>query len=153
SPRRDPGRAGSRGRRRPQPLRAPARGADDTDPPRHGATLLFHPGSPDMPPALASPAIEVDMERIVRAARERGCALEINAQPERMDMPDIHAQLAGEEGVLVAISTDAHSVGDLDHMRFGVGQARRGWLSAEDVLNTRPLKALKAILRRAGAPN
>ena len=90
---------------------------------------------------------DVDMLRIVRHARSRGCFLELNAHPERLDLLDIHCQLARDEGVLVAISTDAHSVQDFDNLRYGVGQARRGWLTRNDVLNTRPLKALRALLK------
>lgn len=91
---------------------------------------------------------DVDMTRLIRHAHERGCFLEINAQPERLDLLDIYAQMAKEEGVLLAISSDAHSVRQLDYLRFGVGQARRGWLEKNDVLNTRPLKELRALLAR-----
>ncbi len=91
---------------------------------------------------------EVDLERVVEGAAERGCFLEVNAHPERLDLDDVHCKLAKELGVKVAISTDAHSVTDLDHMRFGVWQARRGWLEPEDVLNTRPWPQLKKLLKR-----
>jgi DNA polymerase (family 10) len=91
---------------------------------------------------------DVDMLKIVRHARSRGCFLELNAHPERLDLLDVHCQLARDEGVLVAVSTDAHSVQDFDNLRYGVGQARRGWLRKDDVLNTRPLKALRALLKR-----
>jgi DNA polymerase (family 10) len=88
----------------------------------------------------------VDMARIIRHARERGCFLELNAHPERLDLLDTHCQLAREEGVLVSINSDAHSGADFDNLRFGVGQARRGWLEKGDVLNTRPLTALRKLL-------
>lgn len=91
---------------------------------------------------------DVDMARVVRHAAERGCFLELNAHPERLDLLDIHCQLARDEGVLVAISTDAHGVRDFRNLAYGVGQARRGWLGKDDVLNTRPLKALRALLRQ-----
>jgi DNA polymerase (family X) len=91
---------------------------------------------------------EVDLERIMKQAAERGCCLELNAQPDRMDMDDNACGMAREMGVKVGVSTDAHSTGDLDLMRFGIGQARRGWLEAADVINTRPLKELKRLLRR-----
>ncbi len=91
---------------------------------------------------------DIDMERVMQAALERGCFLEINAQPERLDINDIYARRAKEMGLKLAISTDAHHVGGLAAMRFGVAQARRGWLEAEDVLNTRPWEALKALLKR-----
>jgi len=91
---------------------------------------------------------DVDMLKIVRHARERGCFLELNAHPERLDLLDIHCQLAREEGVLVAISSDAHSTQDYANLKYGVGQARRGWLTKDDVLNTRSLKLLRPMLRR-----
>jgi DNA polymerase (family X) len=91
---------------------------------------------------------DVDMLRIIRHARERGCFLELNAQPNRLDLLDIHCQLARDEGVLVAISSDAHRVQDFDNLLYGVGQARRGWLSKDDVLNTRSLTDLGPLLKR-----
>lgn len=91
---------------------------------------------------------EVDLEKIISAAKECGCFLEVNAQPARLDLTDNDCMLAKEMGLKVAISTDAHSTGNLDHMRFGVDQARRGWLEADDVLNTRTLDDLRRLLRR-----
>ncbi|HEU0219232.1 MAG TPA: DNA polymerase/3'-5' exonuclease PolX [Gallionella sp.] len=91
---------------------------------------------------------DVDMLRIIRHARQRGCFLELNAHPERLDLLDSHCQSAMEEGVLVSIDSDAHSTFDLANLRYGVGQARRGWLEKKDVLNTRPLAALRKLLRR-----
>ncbi len=95
------------------------------------------------------PPYDIDMGRIIAAAAELGCCLEINAQPERLDLDDIHARAAKEAGVRLAISTDAHSVAGFRNMRFGVDQARRAWLTAEDVVNTRPLHELPRMLRRA----
>ncbi|MHB1294670.1 MAG: DNA polymerase/3'-5' exonuclease PolX [Anaerolineae bacterium] len=94
------------------------------------------------------PPLTLDMERVLRAARERGCFLEINAQPERLDLNDIDARMARDLGVKLAISTDAHAVPELDLMPYGVNQARRGWLCREDVLNARPWEELRALLRR-----
>jgi DNA polymerase (family 10) len=93
------------------------------------------------------PGYAFDMERVMRGAKERGCHLELNAQPDRLDLNDVHCRLAKELGLKVAISTDAHTVADLDFMRFGVDQARRGWLSPTDVLNTRSLRELRDMLR------
>lgn len=93
-------------------------------------------------------AYEVDLETIMTAARKRGCFLEVNAQPDRLDLTDSYCKLAKEMRLKVAISTDAHSTGNLDYIRFGIGQARRGWLEADDVLNTRTLDDLKKLLRR-----
>ena len=89
---------------------------------------------------------DVDMLRIIRKARQRGCFLELNAHPERLDLLDSHCMMAKEEGVLVAINSDAHSSDDFAHLRLGIGQARRGWLAAADVLNTRPLPELRRLL-------
>ncbi|MEK7666136.1 MAG: DNA polymerase/3'-5' exonuclease PolX [Pseudomonadota bacterium] len=91
---------------------------------------------------------DVDMLKLIRHARERGCFLELNAHPERLDLLDIHCQMARDEGVLVAISSDAHSTQDFDNLYYGIGQARRGWLEKKDVLNTRSLKELRALLKR-----
>jgi DNA polymerase (family 10) len=91
---------------------------------------------------------EVDVERIMQAAKERGCFLEINAQPERLDLNDVYCKLAKEMQLKLAISTDAHSISQLDFMRFGIFQARRGWLGPKDIINTRSLTGLKKLLKR-----
>ena len=79
----------------------------------------------------------VDVERVVERAVETGTALEINSQPDRLDMRDTHARLAGEAGVRIPITTDAHSVGALAYAELGIAQARRAWLTKEQILNTR----------------
>jgi DNA polymerase (family X) len=91
---------------------------------------------------------ELDLERVMETAKHYGCFLELNAQPSRLDLTDIHCKMAKSLGLKIAISTDAHSIAHLDYMQFGIDQARRGWLEPEDVLNTRPLTALKKQLRR-----
>lgn len=91
---------------------------------------------------------EVDTERLLEAAKEERCALELNAQPERLDLRDTHCRMAKDIGVPIAISTDAHSTEELEFMRFGVLQARRGWLEPDDVLNTCTLEALRKAFRR-----
>ena len=91
---------------------------------------------------------DVDMARVIRRARDRGCFLELNAHPERLDLTDIHCRMAREEGVLVSIASDAHGPLDFANLVYGVGQARRGWLEKADVLNTRPLRELLPLLRR-----
>ncbi len=108
-------------------------------------TLLAHPSGRLIE---SRDPYDVDMLRIVRHARERGCFLELNAHPDRLDLLDTHCRLAKEEGVLVAINSDAHSREDFANLRFGVGQARRGWLEAMDVLNTRSLAQLRRLLAR-----
>ena len=81
---------------------------------------------------------DVDVERVVARAIETGTALEINSQPDRLDMRDVHARLAGETGVLVPVTTDAHSTKALGYRDLGIAQARRAWLTKANVLNTRP---------------
>jgi DNA polymerase (family X) len=91
---------------------------------------------------------EIDMERVIAAAHEHGCHLEINAQPDRLDLNDNYIHAAKQAGVTLVISTDAHSVDAFECIRFGVDQARRGWLTADDVINTRSLTELRKLLRR-----
>jgi DNA polymerase (family 10) len=91
---------------------------------------------------------EMDMEQIIKAAKEKKCLLEINAHPDRLDLNDIYCKMAKDAGVKVAISTDAHQTEHLNYMRFGIGQARRGWMESEDVVNTKSVKQLKKLLSR-----
>ncbi|HWW71166.1 MAG TPA: DNA polymerase/3'-5' exonuclease PolX [Duganella sp.] len=105
--------------------------------------LLAHPSGRLI---LEREPYDVDMLRIIRHAKQRGCFLELNAQPDRLDITDVNCMAAKQEGVLISINSDAHSTFDFDHLRFGIGQARRGWLEKKDVLNTRPLDALKTLL-------
>ncbi|MFW6251534.1 MAG: DNA polymerase/3'-5' exonuclease PolX [Alkalispirochaetaceae bacterium] len=91
---------------------------------------------------------DLDFPRLIEAARERNVAFEINAQPERLDLSDSYARQAAEGGVMIAISTDAHSPRHLAFMRYGVGQARRGWLEAKSVLNTLGVEELLAAIKR-----
>ena len=90
---------------------------------------------------------DIDLERVLLGARERGCAIEVNGQPDRLDLDEWHCKLAKELGVKLVLSTDAHSTGELAFMRFAVEQARRGWLEPADILNTRGLDELRAALR------
>ena len=90
----------------------------------------------------------VDMERLMDAAKERGCYMELNAHPDRLDLTDIYCKMAKDNGIKVVISTDAHSITDLDFIRFGVWQGRRGWLEPDDVLNTRSWAKIKKMLQR-----
>ena len=87
----------------------------------------------------------VDVELVVERAAETGTALEINSQPDRLDMRDTHARLAGEAGVLIPITTDAHSLGAFDYAELGVAQSRRAWLTKEQVLNTRSWREIASL--------
>jgi len=91
---------------------------------------------------------DIDMDAITSTARDLDCYLEINAEPDRLDLNDIHAHMAKSKGVKIAISTDAHSVNAFQYMRFGVDQARRAWLTADDVINTRQFGDLRKLLKR-----
>ena len=90
--------------------------------------------------------MDVDMEEVLQAAGRSGAALEINAMPQRLDLKDSHAYRARELGVKLVISTDSHSTAHLGLIRFGVGVARRAWCQAADVLNTRPVDEMLALL-------
>jgi DNA polymerase (family 10) len=83
------------------------------------------------------PGADIDLDRVVTRAAETCTALEINSQPDRLDMRDVHARLAGAAGVMIPIDTDAHSIGALSYAELGIGLARRAWLTTEQVLNTR----------------
>ena len=109
-------------------------------------TILAHPGGRLLG---ARDPCELDWLRVMRAAARRGCFLELNSHPERLDLQDVHCQMAKDEGVLVSINSDAHSAAGFDSLRYGIGQARRGWLEAKDVLNTRSLRELRALLARS----
>jgi DNA polymerase (family 10) len=91
---------------------------------------------------------EIDMDRVLSAARELGCYLEINSQPDRLDLNDLHAHAAKAKGVKLAVSTDSHTVNSFKWVRYGIDQARRAWLTADDVINTRPLAELRKLLKR-----
>ena len=91
---------------------------------------------------------ELDMDEIFRVCKAEGKILELNAQPERLDLNDVYLKTAKEEGIKISIATDAHDPMSLRFMEYGLNQARRGWLEAGDVINTLPLPDLKALLAR-----
>jgi DNA polymerase (family 10) len=87
----------------------------------------------------------VDVERVIEKALETGTFLEINSQPDRLDLTDVHARAAREAGLKLVIDSDGHEVGALDFVELGVGQARRAWLTKDDVLNTRTWKQIERL--------
>ncbi|MGC9472456.1 MAG: DNA polymerase/3'-5' exonuclease PolX [Bacteroidales bacterium] len=93
--------------------------------------------------------IEIDLKKVMKEALEQGCFLEVNANPDRLDLNDRDILMAREMGLKLAISTDAHTTGQLANMKYGVAQARRGWLEKADVINTRPWNELKKLLERS----
>jgi DNA polymerase (family 10) len=91
---------------------------------------------------------DIDVERLIEHAKQRGCFFEINGNPNRLDLSAEHAHMTKNAGVKIAINTDAHSVAELRFITAGLNQARRGWLEASDVLNAMPLRQLQTLLRR-----
>ncbi|WP_063551560.1 DNA polymerase/3'-5' exonuclease PolX [Burkholderia territorii] len=93
-------------------------------------------------------ACELDVPRVLAAAAARRCFVELDGDPRRLDLPDVWCREAAKAGVGVAIGSDARCAGDLDNLGYGIGQARRGWLTRQDVLNTRTLAQLRPLLAR-----
>jgi DNA polymerase (family 10) len=94
------------------------------------------------------PPADVAVERVIEKALETGTFLEINSQPDRLDLRDVHARAAAEAGVKVAVSSDGHSVAALAFPELGIAQARRAWMTADQVLNTRPWPEIERLLAR-----
>ncbi len=107
-------------------------------------TILAHPTGRLL--GMREP-YELDMEAIIRSCADHGIILELNAQPDRLDINDLHCKMAKDAGVKIAISTDAHSIDDLKLMEMGIGQARRGWIEKDDVINTRTLQEIIKLLK------
>jgi DNA polymerase (family 10) len=82
-------------------------------------------------------AREVDVERVIEGALAAGCYLEINGQPDRLDLRDVHARAAKDAGLKLLVNSDAHQIRAQSYVELGIGQARRGWLTKDDVVNTR----------------
>ena len=93
-------------------------------------------------------ACELDVPRVIAGAAARRCFVELDGDPRRLDLPDIWCREAAKAGVAVAIGSDARCADDLDRLAYGIGQARRGWLTRQDVLNTRTLAQLRPLLAR-----
>jgi DNA polymerase (family 10) len=94
------------------------------------------------------PPAPIDVERVIEKALETGTFLEINSQPDRLDLTDVHARAAREAGLKLVIDSDGHETGALDFVELGVGQARRAWLTKEDVLNTRTWKQIEKLRKK-----
>ena len=91
---------------------------------------------------------DVNVERVIEGALEVGCFLEINGQPDRLDLRDVHARAAKEAGLKLVVNSDAHQIRAQKYVEFGIGQARRGWLTKDDVANTRMWKQLDKLRRK-----
>ena len=94
--------------------------------------------------------VDVDLEEVFKAAARTGTALEVNGYPDRLDLRDEHILWARRHGVRFAVDTDSHATTHLEHMRYGVGNAQRGWLTQDDVINAWPLSKLRTFLRKGG---
>lgn len=112
----------------------------------HPAVNVFgHPTARMLP---RRPASDFDLEAACQAAADHGVAMELNASPRRLDLKDEHAVVAREAGCVFAISTDAHSISELDYLRFGIGTAQRAWLGPERIITTWPLERLRSFLAK-----
>ena len=105
-------------------------------------------GHPTGRKLLRREGYRLDVNALIDAAAAAGVALEINAQVDRLDLPDTHAKAARERGVKIVISTDSHAAGGFRAMKWGVQMARRAWLTKDDVLNTGTMEEFRAGLRR-----
>ncbi len=91
---------------------------------------------------------DIDMDQIMKEAANNGCFLEINSNPDRIDLMDKYIRKARDIGLKLAVSTDSHTTGNFEYIKYGVAQARRGWMSKDDIINTRSWTALKKLLKR-----
>ena len=94
------------------------------------------------------PPVEIDMERVIEKALETNTFLEMNSQPDRLDLRDVHARAAHEAGLKLVVNSDGHEIGAQNYVEFGIGQARRAWLTKSDVVNTRTWKQIERIRKR-----
>ena len=97
------------------------------------------------------PPYEIDMEAVIESAKRTGTMLEINANPDRRDLNELHARAAADAGVMLLINTDSHRVGGFRVARYGIATARRGWLGSAQIANTRPWSELQTARKRARA--
>lgn len=91
--------------------------------------------------------IDIDMDKIMKKAKENNCILELDAHPSRLDLNDTYLKKARDMGLKISISTDSHTAGGYDNIIYGIGQARRGWIEAKDVINTRSLSELMKLIK------
>jgi DNA polymerase (family 10) len=106
--------------------------------------ILFHPTGRII---NSRPPYEIDIEKIIRAAKETKTVLEINAHPSRLDLKDEYARMAKEAGVKLEISSDAHNISYFQFLEFGIAQARRGWVEKKDIINAWPVEKMLKMLK------
>jgi DNA polymerase (family 10) len=97
---------------------------------------------------LKRPGYEIDLERVIEHARQNACFFEINSSPDRLDLSAENARRAAERGVLIVVSTDAHSTGEFGLIQCGIDQARRAGLEKSAVLNCQPWETLQRLFKR-----
>lgn len=129
--------------------------AFDRSPTERILTAMEHPavaciGHPTARKLNRRAGADVDLDRVIDKALGTGTFLELNSQPDRLDLRDAHARAAGEAGVPIVISSDAHSAGALRYVELGTAQARRAWLTREHVVNTRSWAAVERLRGRGG---
>jgi len=127
--------------------------AFDSSPTERVVAAMEHPrvnciGHPTARKIGRRAGAELDLDRVISAALETGTYLEMNSQPDRLDLRDVHARAAREAGLRLTISSDSHRIPELANVEFGVAQARRAWLTPADVLNTRPWREIEKLLRK-----
>ena len=101
--------------------------------------MIAHPTGRLLPDRAGA---DLDMDAVISAAARTGTILEVNANPARLDLRDIHVRMAIDKGVRIAINTDAHRADDFELLHYGVATAQRGWATAADVVNTWPIEQL-----------
>jgi DNA polymerase (family 10) len=128
--------------------------AFDKNPTERIVSAMEHPrvhciGHPTARKINKRPPAEIDVERVIEKALETSTFLEINSQPDRLDLRDVNARRAGEAGLKIPVDTDAHELSALEWMEIGIAQARRAWLTKDHVLNTRTWKQIEKLKKRA----
>jgi DNA polymerase (family X) len=126
--------------------------AFDSSPTERTIAAIEHPhvhciGHPTARKLGRRAGADLDLDRVIAKALDAGTFLEINSQPDRLDLRDVHARAAREAGLRLTISSDGHRIPELANVEYGVAQARRAWLTAADVVNTRPWREIEALLR------
>jgi DNA polymerase (family 10) len=127
--------------------------AFDKNPTERIISAMEHPrvhciGHPTARKINKRPPADVDVERVIEKGLETRTFLELNSQPDRLDLRDVNARRAGEAGLKIPVDTDAHQISALDWMEIGIAQARRAWLTKDQVLNTRTWKQIEKLKKR-----
>lgn len=109
-------------------------------------SILGHPTGRQL---LRREPYPFDFDAVLKAAAQHKVAMELNAYPERLDLNDVHLRQAKQHGVKIVINTDSHHTSHMDKIRYGITQARRAWLTKDDVLNTLPMQRFAQAMKHA----